>query len=530
MRKLRTKMRLFLWFAIIIFVGFIFLQWGMQITSKQRTSPFERGVVGKINGKPLSSRAYLNLVNRFREQGIEPGKCRELAFNALVEDALLREVFEQRGLELSDEEVVEIIKNNPPRELLEDTLLQTNGKFDYEKYLSLISDPRNIGWLRYYESVIRSQVPRQLLYQDITSAVRPTTIDLLEAYIQQKIRLELEYVFIDPNTFSANVDSLKAYYDTHREDFRFPEQPVISYVRFPVSLTPDDEAEAKDVAQEIFELAQQGESLDSLAVRYRCTISKTEHPIKGIQGPQKDEAGYHILKEDQDLFIPIRPSDETLAKVDEQVRAFIDFAKTDGFNEAVQTYNLEVKKGQGKTIEGVDVSFINLERPDKLIGPIEGDLCFYILYTLGVQPSHIPNFSEAEEEVRNKYRKERAQEESQRLLVKIKEKSFRNVLSSEPGRVIKRTFFTLGDSSEGEDFFIQALNIPEDEVAIAVTDQGFYLVHCLKRFEPSQDEMRDGLAEFQVEWTREEAQNVYTDWFDNLKQNAKIEDYRYETR
>ncbi|MCK4353039.1 SurA N-terminal domain-containing protein [candidate division WOR-3 bacterium] len=533
MRKLRTKMTVFLWFAMFVFVGFIFLSWGMQATRSRKLTPLERGIVGMVNGRPLSYRAYNNFVGHYREQGIEPFKCREFAFNTLIEEALLDDVFKERGLKLTDEKVIEIIKNSPPPEMLEDTLLQTNGKFDYQKYLAIISNPANIRWLRSYEAIIRSQVPRQLLYQEISSNVRPTTIDLIEGYMQGHLKLKLEYVLFEPDKFDASIEKIREYYDNHREEFKVSERPKLKYVRFPVIPTLRDEAFIKDEAQEIFERAKQGVSLDSLVIEYKCELSTIEKSVKGIHKPIKRDDGYHIIAMDKDLLLPIRPSDETVAGVEDRVRSFIEAAKS-GFDEAVLAYELKVEEGYN-IIEELNISFLNLKKSDKLIGPVEGQQCFYVLYTLGYQPAHIPDFSEVEEKVRDKYLNFLAKTKAQKLYQEVTRlpsvgqegEKFRKLLSQKGWKVITTSLETLKDS-KGEAFFLQASNIPEDDIGLAVTDKGYYLIHCLKRIEPSQEQIRTGIPDFQAQWMQEETQRLYTEWFNNLKASAKIEDYRYE--
>ncbi|PIU28951.1 MAG: hypothetical protein COT09_03440, partial [Candidatus Hydromicrobium americanum] len=196
MRKLRRKMRVFLWFAMVIFVaGMTAMMVGGE--GRRKLTPIEQGKIGEICIKPtstwqkikglthkkkipLSYQSYSNLVENYKKQGFPPWESKDIAFNTLVESALVAQELQKREIGISYEEVVELIKNNPPPELQEDTFFQTNGEFDYNKYLAVISDPASIRWLSSYELIIRDRLPKEILYQTIASTIRPTTIDLVE--------------------------------------------------------------------------------------------------------------------------------------------------------------------------------------------------------------------------------------------------------------------------------------------------------------------------------------------------------------
>ncbi|MDI6840580.1 MAG: SurA N-terminal domain-containing protein [bacterium] len=550
MRKLRKKMTVFLWFAATAFILFLFLEWGMRFSSSKRLSPRERGIIGVVNGKLLSYSAYSSLIGVHRERGIAPYEAEKIAFNVLVEEALLDEVFERMKLKLTDEEVVEIIRNNPPPELLKDTSLQTDGRFDYAKYHSIIASPANLGWVKSYQALIKTQLPRQLVYQNIVATVRPTTIDLSEAYLHENVSLKLEYVVIEPrgatsSKLEVKPDEVREYYEKHKEEFRVPEKPLIHYVYFQVLPTIDDESYIKEEADEIFDRAKQGVPLDTLAIEYNCKITVAENTGRGLinqtptGAPVKRADGYHIIQGDKELVLPIRPSDETIAKVEEMATNFVEAARgrtsKAGFDDAVVDYGLKVEKSYGEIGE-LDLSYIDFKKPNKIIGPIEGNNCFYVLKTMGTEPSRVPDLSEVEPIVHEKYLMERAITFAKELLHVIlsesknlsKEDEFKKAMSQNGLQVKTTGLIKLENSPEGTDFFIQALNIQKDKVGIVVTDKDVYLVHCLDRVEPSQEQINKELPEFAGKWMNEEGKKVYTDWLNNLKTTANIKDYRYE--
>ncbi len=526
LRKLRTKMYFFLWFVAGIFIVFIFLEWGMEFTSTRKLTPQERGMVGMVNKTPIPYHNYSNLIEYYRKQGVPLWKCRDLAFNTLVEEALLNEMLKKRKIVLSDEEVVELIQNNPPPALLEDTLLQTQGRFDINKYHEIIANPSNIKWLESYESAIRDQVPRQLLYQIITSATRPTTSDLVEAYMRENTQLEIEYVVIDSTQFNITEPMLLEYYNTHKNEFIASESPIINYVVFNASRTIEDEIYIEDGAKEVLGLAKNGAPLESLAVEYGYPIKEAITPTDSLTGPIKKEDGYHIIKGDIDLCIPIRPSDETMARTEEEATSFIESAK-EGFSEAAKSYKLQIHRIVAENKIPVDLSYIDLKTKGKLIGPIEGQNCFYVMYTLGVEKAYTPDFYELKDEVYNKYWKYKANELAQLLIPQVSGANFNDLLSAN-NIVVKAKNFSIQDSLGDRQLFLKSLNIPQDKIAKVEMDNGIYLVHCLKRDEPAKEEIEKSIPQFGAKWMKEEAEIIYFEWMRNLKEKATIKDYRYK--
>ncbi len=552
MRKLRKKMRVFLWFAIVVFVAGMTAM--MVGGGGRKPTPTEQGKVGEIYIKPtsawqkmkrwtrkekipLSYRDYSNLLEHYKKQGIPAWKCKNLAFSTLVEEALVIQEMKKRGIELTDEEVVEIIKNNPPPELLQDTLLLTNGEFDYNKYLAIISDPSNTKWLQSYELLIRSQMPREILYQTITSAARPTTIDLIEAYAHSHLKLTLEYALIpNPEPRTPNPELLE-YYNTHQDEFMLQEEPIINYVVFQVPISAEDEDYTKEIAQEIADFAQGGASLDSLAIEYGCQIIQTQSQTPNTEHRiTKKDDGYHITKEDKELILPVRPSDESFVLTEDKASDFISAAKSD-FLSAAKSYDLKVHKGAGYELPiPADLSYINLAEKDKIIGPIEGLNCFYVLHTLGIQESHTPEFSTLSDKVRDKYHHSKAQELAQKLLDKTKGRlkpsfqPFKEVLQANGFPVETREFSAgaIHESPIQQEIFLKASNLPENETGIVSTEDGIYLVHCLKHEKPIQEEIEKAIPEVYPDWIKEEKEMIYEEWLANLKTSVDIKDYRYK--
>ena len=244
MRALRKKMAIFLWVMVGAFVAFIFLQWGMDIT-RRRSPHASLGTVARVNGEPIGYDYYRAFLNQYRRGELErlgvdrldeteENAIEERAFDQLIRDVILSQEIRRRRVTVTDEEVLAFIRSNPPAQLLEDTTLFTDGKFDRDKYLVAVSDPRNLSWLKAYEREIRASLPSQKLQMDLLSMVRLTDGELRRTYDRQNQRVRVRYLFFNPEDhrkdISLTTEDLRAYYETNRDDFRQPEKVRLSYV------------------------------------------------------------------------------------------------------------------------------------------------------------------------------------------------------------------------------------------------------------------------------------------------------------
>lgn len=524
----------FLWFCIIAFVGFIFVEWGMQFTSGRRMSKREQGIIGVVNKTPITYTAYAELIEQYNQQGLTGSEAEKEAFKRLVEDVLVNEAIAKKKIKITDAEIVDFIKDNPPPQFLSDTLFQTNGKFDYDKYLSIISNPSNLEWLRNYELMLRSQLPRQILYQIITASVRPTTIDFMEEFLQRKTKLKVEYATIEPEVSQAE---LQKYYTSHKNEFVVEKKPTVNYAVFPIKLTSEDEMDSKDEAQEILNSASQGVPIDSLIKEHRCTVLAGKPENSGIE---KKDNGWQISvvcrnpsdstsgKKDSlrvNLFLSLRPSTETIGKMEDQAESFMEEVKNakSDFTKVALASGVEVKNGRidEPPIDELDLSYLDLTKKGKLIGPVEGATAFYVLQVSGISESQIPELSKIETKVKSKYLISEAQT--------LFKGDFKEFITSKGLETKTVDMLESRDSPEGEDFFMQAINIPKDSSKSFVSNGTVYVVHCLDKTTPNPDSIRKEIPLFYSRWIEEESRKIITDWTNGLKATAHIQDFRYKS-
>ncbi|MDD5528732.1 MAG: SurA N-terminal domain-containing protein [bacterium] len=521
MRRLRTKTVYFLWLLIVVFVAFIFLDWGSQSTAIKKVGKREQGVVAEVNKEQITFKAYDDLTNYYVKDGLSRNEAEKAAFNKLVEDLLINKAIQQKKINITDENIVEFIKTNPPPQLYGDTSLQTQGQFDYNKYLSVISNPSNIEWLKSYEEVLRTQLPRQVLYQMIVGTIRPTTIDFMEEFLQRRTKLKVEYVKAEPEVSPLEIQN---YYDKNKDNFTKESKPIVKYVIFPIKTTIEDEMDSKAEAEEILNLALQGGiSLDTIAETHNCVLLPEKPENSGIV---KKDDGWHIsVKKDSIvgiLLLPMHPSTETIGKVEESAESFIEEAKSD-FDGTAKAYKMEVKTSRidEAPVNEIDLSYLDFKKKNTVIGPVEGKNAFYVFQTAGTSEKYTPKFNEIADKVKYKYLSDNSP-----ILFK---QGFKEFVKSKGLTVISPETFDFYGSPEGPDFFMQAVNIPKDTTMYVVVNGSSYIVHSLDRIQPEADSIKKEMPQFYSIWSEEEGKKIFTEWVNGQKESAKIQDYRYKT-
>ncbi len=185
LKALRKRTKFFVWIAAGSFVGLIFLRWGMNITGRTQRTPRESGIIGEVNSEPITALEYRSEIERLSAVEGERFGLTELseemkegiydrAFDAIVSRKLLQQEVVQRGITITDEEILNVVRFSPPQEFVEADTFQTDGRFDYEKWHRFISDPQSQQFLLGYESRIRENLPLQKLQFLIFSSAKVT--------------------------------------------------------------------------------------------------------------------------------------------------------------------------------------------------------------------------------------------------------------------------------------------------------------------------------------------------------------------
>jgi len=172
-------------------------------------------IIGVINGTEITytqfNQAYINELNAYRQRtGNDPGESqagfvRDQVWEGFVQDVLVQEAIQEKGLTVTDDEIVWRIYNAPPDILKNNPSFQNDQKqFDMAKYQSYLNDPSTADQWRSIEEYLRQTLPYEKFQQQLQAGIRITEGEIKREYLKQNQTVKVNYVFIDPKKVADN--------------------------------------------------------------------------------------------------------------------------------------------------------------------------------------------------------------------------------------------------------------------------------------------------------------------------------------
>lgn len=387
-----------IWFVIAaVFIGgFVFYQSSGLFG---RTPVTTTTAVAKVNGREILYQTYAAAVENLSQQQEsrlgraltldERKQLQDQAFDQLVTDALLAQEYRRRNIRVSDDEIRLAALNSPPPQLQQAPELQTDGRFDIDKYRRFVNSPaaRQQGLTYQLEQYYRSEIPKQKLFEQVASDVYVTEPRLWQLYQDTHDSAQVSYVAFRPelvadNAVTVSDDEIRSYYDAHRNDLTRPGRAVVSVVSIPRSVTAADSAAARARAialrDEIasgrtkFEDVARRESADEGSAanggdlgsggrgRFVAEFEKAAYALQPgeISQPVQTGFGYHIIRLDQrkgdtlslhHVLVKIAQSDSSATAADRRADQLSKLAASSDqparFDAAARQLGLTVSRG-----------------------------------------------------------------------------------------------------------------------------------------------------------------------------------------
>jgi peptidyl-prolyl cis-trans isomerase D len=330
MTKIRESLATFFSIFAGLFVIYIVLDWGMDITGRKRSKmQTEAQEIGKIGERAISSKDFAEMLrkaleNQKAQTGLEPDDnqqrtIRDQIWQQLVEETLYDEQIQKLGVKITDQEIIDWVKGDQPPEFLTRQFTDSTGTFNRQAYDATIMDPKNKGIMIQVEELLRRQRQREKLQSIITASVNISENEVQQRYADQNIKYDADYAFFDPNTMvpdneiTASEDELKQYYNEHSEDYKADATRKLKYVIFNESASASDTDDVKAELDDIAKRANAGVDFDTLKKMYSETNLPETFTAHGqmsadkenalfnakagnIVGPIKDLDGFHLMK------------------------------------------------------------------------------------------------------------------------------------------------------------------------------------------------------------------------------------------
>jgi peptidyl-prolyl cis-trans isomerase D len=246
------------WGLALAFVGG-FLFYESSGLFGRDTGPTVGSTVISVNGQDVTYGAWQRAVEQAVQEASqnrsvsldERASIEEKTFNDVVTDLLLQQEYKKRGISVSTEEITEYAKFAPPQQVLQVPDLQTDGRFDVQKYQRYLQSPaaRQSGLLLYLENYYRAEIPKQKLFEQIAAGAFVSDARLWQLYQDQNDSAQISFVSMRPTTVdmkSVTDAQARAWYDAHKQEYDRPGRASLSVISIPTTVTAADSAATRD--------------------------------------------------------------------------------------------------------------------------------------------------------------------------------------------------------------------------------------------------------------------------------------------
>jgi peptidyl-prolyl cis-trans isomerase D len=365
LQTMRSSAKFIFWILLVAFVGVFLFSETSGLLGRGAVTPTT--AVAKVNGRDILYTDWQRRAQQLQQQRQQQENGRTMsqdevralenqAFDEMVAEILLEQEYRKRNIVVTDAELRDYARFAPPSWLQSAPDLQTNGRFDpvkYQRYLGS-SQARQSGLLVALEQYYRGEVPKEKLFEQVTSGLYVTDAELWRAWQDAGDSAQASFVVFRPQATGADTAvsdaDLHAYYDAHSAEFDRPARAVLSVLAIARTVTAADTAavrarllrlRAEIAAGAKFADVAKRESADSASavnggelkditrgklVPEFDAVAFTLKPGE-LSQPVLTSFGWHLITVDsrrgdtldlRHILLRIQPSDSASAKVDRE--------------------------------------------------------------------------------------------------------------------------------------------------------------------------------------------------------------------
>ncbi len=474
---MRSRAKLFYWVIAASFLLFLALG-GLtdQGCTDPRAKGTEMGVVGSVNGTKITAeaydQAYRQQVAMMKQQAPDRdlnanqyAAAQEGAWDFAVQTALIDQAIAKRKIKVTDQEVLDVFRNNPPAEILNQYRTE-NGQIDMQRYYADLQNPGN-NWAP-YEDYVRQILPRQKLSEQIAAGAVVGDDDVRREYMRQVGRAIAEYVgvaFTDINDgYNPTDQEINDWYASHAEEYKHDGLATCKVVRFAKNPSAEDEKDIVDTLIGIRQEIQAGTNdFATAAKQYSDDTGSGERggdigsfdrsrmvpefanaafalPVGQVSEPVRTQFGYHLIEvtaQTRDaagqvtqvtarhILMKVTPGPQTLDTINAAATGYRDRVNATNFVSTAEAEALEVLKPaavtRGRDIPGLALSLVGTNwvftaKPGAVSPVMENDDCYFVVLAERVDPAGARSLDDVRSQVMLALRKQHnAQVAKQRL-------------------------------------------------------------------------------------------------------------------
>jgi peptidyl-prolyl cis-trans isomerase D len=432
--------------------------------------------VGKVNGRSIDARTYQSVVQQSIDarQRQAPGalgledyqQIRDQVWEQFVQNNVLEAEYKRRGITVSEDEIVEAMRNSPPPEFQKIPEFQTDSQFDLGKYQRWLTSSVAQQYLPSLEAQYREQLERSKLLRVVTADIYLSDAALWEQFRDEheKVKIGLTAVIarnVVPDSAVPLSDAeIAAYYKAHLNDLERPATYYLSFVALPRLTTAADTAAARARADSVraeitggapFAEVARRESSDSVSAAQGGDLGEWTRgsmdaafdsaafalPLNTLSQPVLSQFGYHLIEvtsrkgdkaKGRHILIPIEVAGAHRDQLDAQADSLEKLAAEKADPAALDTVARALKLPIGKSgpvQEGTKVQLGTLVVPDAGVWAstakpgatspvIESSIAFYVFRLDSAQAAGVPPLGQVRQAVAVQVRAEKKAEEGRK--------------------------------------------------------------------------------------------------------------------
>jgi peptidyl-prolyl cis-trans isomerase D len=501
----------------------------------------------------------------------------------LVTSILTSQEIEKLGIVVTDEEVVSFLMTSPPPEI-QRYFVDENGNFDYAAYQAALQNPE-ADWTS-VEALARERIPMIKLNTYLVAQVHVSPDEVRAVFEEENTSITAVYVNFplaaeDISGYTPTEEEIQAYYDDNADDFRRGERATVEYVKIPIEPTSFDLDGLMYTANTLSDQVVAGEDFAEMARVYSqaptssvggetgfITASHRDAEVMTrvaimndgqVSEPIQTKDGVYLVKllekkeEDgettyniQEIFLELAAGRETLDSLIALARGVRELAVEKDLAKAAADSGLAVEKsdpfqrnfpipGMGFVPSVSRFAFNN--EPDVISNVIGDEINYYVVRVAERLPASVQPLEDVrtiiEERLKYERQKSMALRKAQGFHLKMRTSptSFQEAAEDYGIEVHTPEAFRYIDPLEGmsprSPFAYAALHSETGALSPPVESGGAYVVFKVLDRAPFDEEEYVSRASAIAERLRAEKVRAYIGfWYEQLKENAEIEDYR----
>ena len=221
-------------------------------------------IIGEVDGKPIEGELYQNAVTQQTDAYTAQGAVVEGALQRQIEDSVFEQLadamlvereMDRLGIEVTNDEVYELITGPNPDPLIAQVFSDGQGGVNRAALQQVVEDPEFADQLQAIEEQVRRNRRQAKLAALITATVRVNPSQVRDEFVRQQRRgsaqfVALRYAAVPDDQVEVSDRDLQSYYREHRDDYDRPASYAVEYVGF------DKTPTAADSSRALGELAQ----------------------------------------------------------------------------------------------------------------------------------------------------------------------------------------------------------------------------------------------------------------------------------